>query len=166
MVAPTPGDMDKCTPKCVCPEGSGPYSGNAFVCTDPCSGKGSNCTFDCQNGCVCPCSDPDEIQGTVYSQTITLSSGASYNNILTFGSINYRSAIFADGDAMCYGGSNTYVRCSDCPTCPRAGQVVNLRRASGTNTYCSQIDNFPSPIVYVSNVEEVNEICCEPPPSS
>lgn len=52
MAAPTSANMENCDPKCKC--SSGPYADQAFLCADPCAGQGSNCTFDCQNGCDCP----------------------------------------------------------------------------------------------------------------
>ena len=54
MAAPTPANMDTCDPKCRCP--GGPYANQAYLCSDPCEGQGTGCTFDCENGCNCGCS--------------------------------------------------------------------------------------------------------------
>ena len=51
MVAPTPANMQECTPKCRCI--TGPYAGQAYDCGNPCKGQGGDCSFDCIDGCAC-----------------------------------------------------------------------------------------------------------------
>ena len=48
MVAPIPAPMDKCDPKCRCPDG--PYANQAFSCDSPCV---EGCEFSCEAGCDC-----------------------------------------------------------------------------------------------------------------
>lgn len=51
MTAPTPGSSEICDPKCRCP--SGPYANQSFSCADPCKDQGTDCTFNCIEGCIC-----------------------------------------------------------------------------------------------------------------
>lgn len=83
MAAPTPGDMDKCDPKCRCPGGE--YSNQAYSCDNPCKDQLGECTFSCETGCDC--------DDGCYGEDVTA--------VVTYTKVQYQSDEFDCGRNIC-----------------------------------------------------------------